>query len=175
MTSLVLVSQRAVPLANGPAGRVHRVRTVLLDPVSGASAVDEHVRVRYPAPRGRPDLADVLTAPGTGAPQAARLAARHPGALVVAVCHGPRCWIRPGPAGPPLTFTAHATGAPAGVWDALASLVHSCLVAGVSAPDLGATAVRLLRAQPCGSPFSRRCRRWRSASASSERSRPTEV
>ncbi|MFF7551739.1 hypothetical protein ACFZA9_02415 [Streptomyces olivaceus] len=209
LTATALTADRA------DGGAVHRVRTVLVDPVSGALTVDEHVRVRCSAPTGWALLGDVLIAPGTGARWAARLAGSCPGALVVAVHHGARCWLRPaagresgpGPgsgsgsgeaaaaaAGPVVVFEAIGTGRARGTWDRLASLAHSCLVAGVPGTELGAAVAALEPAvgslppgragagtrsayRPEASPSSgsSRSSRSRSASAPAEPDRPAEA
>lgn len=141
VASLTLASLTVTVLAAG-GGAVHRVRTVLVDPVSGALSVDEHVRVRCSAPTGWAPLGDVLVAHGAGVRRAARLADSCPGALVVAMHHGNRCWLRPGAGteagGPVSVFEARGTGRAPGIWDRLASLAHSCLVAGLPVTDLGA-------------------------------------
>ncbi|MFI1268415.1 hypothetical protein [Streptomyces olivaceus] len=154
LTATALTADRA------DGGAVHRVRTVLVDPVTGALIVDEHVRVQCSAPTGWALLGDVLIAPGAGARWAARLAGSCPGALVVAVHHGARCWLRaaagresglgPGSgeaaaaaAGPVVVFEAIGTGCARGTWDRLASLAHSCLVAGVPGTELGAAVAAL--------------------------------
>lgn len=144
MTPPAVLSQTALTLAMGGGGaEAHRVRTVLLHPVSGTLSVDEHVRVRCSAPTGWTALGDVLVAPGAGARGAARLAGSCPGALVVAVHRGTRCWLRSGRAGPVLFFEARGPGHPHGRWDRLASLAHSCLVAGLPLAHLGPAAVLL--------------------------------
>ncbi len=138
---LALVSRTVRVLTGGGVGggggAVHRVRTVLVDSVSGTLSVDEHVRVGCRAPAGWTALGDVLIAPGAGARRAARLAGSCPGALMVAVHHGNRCWLRPGPSGPVSVFEAPGPGQPHATWDRIASLAHSCLVAGLPATDLG--------------------------------------
>ena len=216
LTATALTADRA------DGGAVHRVRTVLVDPVTGALTVDEHVRVRCSAPTGWALLGDVLIAPGAGARWAARLAGSCPGALVVAVHHGARCWLRaaagresglgPGSgsgsgsgeaaaaaaaAGPVVVFEAIGTGCARGTWDRLASLAHSCLVAGVPGTELGAAVAALEPAvgslppgragagtrsayRPEASPSSRSSRstrssRSRSASAPVEPDRPAEA
>ncbi|MFJ3038758.1 MULTISPECIES: hypothetical protein [Streptomyces] len=144
MTPPAVVSQTALTLAvEGGDAEAHRVRTVLLHPVSGTLSVDEHVRVRCSAPTGWTALGDVLVGPGSGARGAARLAGSCPGALVVAVHRGTRCWLRSGRAGPVLLFEARGPGSLHGKWDRLASLAHSCLVAGLPLADLGPTALLL--------------------------------
>ncbi|MGW4547251.1 hypothetical protein ACWEN4_12825 [Streptomyces violaceorubidus] len=142
MTPPAVVSQTALTLAvEGGDAEAHRVRTVLLHPESGTLSVDEHVRVRCSAPTGWTALGDVLVAPGSGARGAARLAGSCPGALVVAVHRGTRCWLRSGPLGPVLLFEARGPGRPHGRWDRLASLAHSCLVAGLPLTHLGPAGV----------------------------------
>ncbi|WP_399891010.1 hypothetical protein ACGH7X_30660 [Streptomyces sp. BBFR51] len=136
---LALVSQTVRVLTAGGVGggAVHRVRTVLVVSVSGTLSVDEHVRVGCRAPAEWTALGDVLIAPGAGARRAARLSGSCPGALMVAVHHGNRCWLRPGPSGPVSVFEARGPGQPHATWDRIASLAHSCLVAGLPAVDLG--------------------------------------
>ncbi|MFD6190666.1 hypothetical protein [Streptomyces sp. NPDC060275] len=143
-----VVSQRARSLTvEGGDGAVHLVHTVLLNPESGTLSVDEHIRVRCSPPTRWSALGDVLIAPGAGAGRAARLAGSCPGALVVAVHRGTRCWLRPGRDGPVIPFEARGPGRPHGMWDRIASLAHACLVAGLPVPDLGpALAACALRA-----------------------------
>lgn len=174
MTALAVVSHTVMSLATGAGRPVHRVRTVLLDPASGTLSVDEHVRVGWPARRRWSVCGDVLVGHGAGAWWATRLAASCPGALVVAVHDGPRCWLRLGPGGSVLEFEARGPGRPDEVWDRLASLAHSCLVAGLPAPALGSAVAGLLRTQDPGSARSSSRSRCRAASASSDCGRPTE-
>jgi len=150
-----------------------RVQVALLRPGCGARAsraraswpwasrtVDEHLRVVLPTPVPvLSSLADVLlagaeTGAGTEASsgtdphrQTAELAARHPGALVVAVHRGDGLWMRLGPDGLALTLRARrpAAGPPWAVW---ASVAHTWLVAGLPAADLGAARMRLVWRQP---------------------------
>ncbi|MBU6536319.1 hypothetical protein [Streptomyces mayonensis] len=189
----------ALTVDRADGGAVRRVRTVLVDPASGALSVDEHVRVRCSAPTGWAPLGDVLVAPGAGVRRAARLADSCPGALVVAVHHGNRCWLRSGAAGaagPVVVFEAPGAGAgrAGGTWDRLASLAHSCLVAGVPGTELGAAVAALepavvslppgcagsgarsaYRPEPSSSSRSSRSSRTRTASASCEPDRPAEA
>ncbi len=176
-----VLSQKALPLAvDGCDSAVHRIRTVLLNPVSGGLSVDEHLRVRCSGPTGVAVLGDVLIAPGAGAHRAARLAESCPGALVVAVHRGTRCWIRTGRGGPPILLQARGTGRPYGMWDRIASLAHSCLVAGVPVTGLG-PALAVLGTSGARSSYwldssrSRVSSRCRTASASGERDRPAEA
>ncbi|MGW2327808.1 transcriptional regulator [Streptomyces sp. NPDC001700] len=175
-------------------GRVH---VVLLRPGSGVRVrrtVDEHLRVLLPAPvsslsslASLASLADVLLAgadvgvdAGVSPPhrQTAALAARHPGALVVAVHRGHRLWMRLGPDGLALTLRARRPAArpPWAVW---ASVAHTWLVAGLPAEELGATPMRLVWRQPAVSSVppvsgvSRRPSRARTASAWADFERPT--
>jgi hypothetical protein len=175
MTLLAVMSQTPVRTATGVHGPVRRIRTVLLHSASGTLSVDEHIRVRFSAQEPWHAFADVLTGPGAGASKAAQLAASCPGALVVAVHHGPRCWLRLGPGdGDTLELGADGPVRPARVWESLASLAHSCLVAGLPAAALVSAAAGLLRTQP---PDSSRSNRWnplRVAAASSDCDRPTE-
>ncbi|MBZ6282489.1 hypothetical protein [Streptomyces olivaceus] len=198
LTATALTADRA------DGGAVHRVRTVLVDPVSGALTVDEHVRVRCSGPTGWAILGDVLIAPGAGARWAARLAYSCPGALVVAVHSGGRCWLRAAAGGaaaaavgPVAVFEVRGPGRARETWDRLASLAHSCLVAGVPGTELGAAVATLEPAvgslspgragsgtrsayRPEASPSSRSSRsscssRSRSASAPAEPDRPAEA
>ncbi|MFH8468575.1 transcriptional regulator [Streptomyces sp. NPDC017991] len=181
MKLLAVVSRTAVSTtADGRTpydrGAVVRVRTVLVNPDSGTLFVDEHVRVRAPARNRWQVLGDVLVEPGEGAWQADRLAVSCPGALVVAVHHGPRCWLRLGPDGRMLVLEAGGPGQPPeGFWETVASLAHSWLVSGLSASALGSVAGCHLRAHiSSGPPCSNRRSRHRAASASSDPDRPTE-
>lgn len=179
MNLLAVVSQRAVSMATGARGQVHRIRTELFDLVSGALSVDEHVRVGLPAQERWPVFGDVLVEHGVGARQAVRLAVSCPGALVVAVHHGRHCWIRLGSGDHvrelALELEVSGPGQPDECWEALASLAHSCLVAGLPATALSSAAVCHLRTQAPGSPCSSCRRRRLVASASSDRDRPTEA
>ncbi|MFJ8791371.1 hypothetical protein [Streptomyces sp. NPDC102462] len=159
-----------------------RVRTVLLNPHSGNGAgieagsvtVDEHVRVSLPAEKRWAALGDVLVGPGAGATRAAETALSHPGALVVAVHHGRRCWLRLGPDGTVLELEARGPGQPAETWGTLASLAHAWLVVGLPAAEFGSARLCLLRGQVSDvPPASRRSRRL-ADSASSDCERPTE-
>lgn len=139
------------PRARGP---VRRTEVTLLHPATGAPVVDEHVRVRLPAPSPLLLLADVLVAGGDGPRSATALAGRHPGALVVAVHRGPRCWLLLGGAGRPVTLDARRTDAPWAIW---ASVAHAWLVAGLPVAEFGTTAVRIVgntRTQPAAPPSS---------------------
>ncbi|MEU6606667.1 hypothetical protein ABZ922_16690 [Streptomyces shenzhenensis] len=176
VVSLTAVS--AVLWSTESPGPVRRVRTVLLNPCSGNATgtvtVDEHVRVRLPAGNRRPLLGDVLVGPGTGATSAAETALSHPGALVVAVHHGSRCWLRLGPDGTALELETVGPGQPPETWGTLASLAHAWLVAGLPAAEFGAAPLCLLRGQASGwSSASRRSPR-RADSASCDIERPTE-
>lgn len=173
--------------SDGPA---HRVRAVLLHPVSRAPILDEHVSVRLPAGTRWSRLGDVLIGPGTGATEAAETAVAHPGALVVAVHHGSRCWLRLG-AGVPavLAFEAAGPGHLEERWEILASLAHAWLVAGLPAEAFGVGEAVLglvaegrrrptpyaRRAQLPDSPGSNRRSRCRAVSASSDPDRPAEA
>lgn len=174
MILLAVVSRTAVSTAAGD-GPAVRVRTVLLDVASGALYADEHFRVRACAQNPLSAFGDVLVEPGKGAWQADRLAASCPGALVVAVHHGPRCWIRSGPSGRVLEVEVGGPGQPEGFWETVASLAHSCLVAGLPASALGSAAVCVLGTHASSGPScSNRRSRCRAASASSDRDRPTD-
>ncbi|MFD0304243.1 hypothetical protein [Streptomyces sp. NPDC127119] len=196
MTLIAAMSRTAVPMApddRTPYGRapsdrtsydrdaVVRVRTVLVNPCSGTLFVDEHVRVRACARNRWQALGDVLVARGEGAWRAAGLAASSPGALVVAVHHGSRCWIRLGPDGRMLVLETGGPGQPEGFWapeefwETVASLTHTWLVAGLSASAHGSAGGRHPRAHvPSGSLRSNRRSRLRVSSASSDPDRPTE-
>lgn len=126
------------PRARGP---VRRTEVTLLHPDTGAPVVDEHVRVRLPAPSPLPLLADVLVAGGDGPRSATALAGRHPGALVVAVHRGPRCWLLLGGEGRPVTLDARRTEAPWAIW---ASVAHAWLVAGLPVARFATTAIRIV-------------------------------
>jgi hypothetical protein len=106
---------------------------------------------------------------GEGHRQTAALAARHPGALVVAVYRGRDLWMRLGPDGRELTLRARraAAGPPWAVW---ASVAHTWLVAGLPAAALGRVPMRLVWLQPA-SPS--RPSRVRTASAWADFERPT--
>lgn len=164
----VEVSETAVP-GSGERAPVRRVRTALACPVSGAPVVDEHLLVGLPAPRQWPLLADVLLATGDR-DHGARVAARHPGALVIAVHRGPECWMRLGPEGVVLTLRARRQ-ASRPQWRLWASLAHTWLAAGLPATALGSVPVRILRVHPAGP--SRRLSRARNSTASADSARPT--
>jgi hypothetical protein len=118
---------------------VRRTRIRLVHPRSGTAVVDEHLRVGLPAPARWAVLADVLHTESEGPARAAELAAGHPGALVVAVHHGPLCWIRFTCQGLPRTLTIHRPEAASDgqVWKILASLAHAWLGAGLPVELLG--------------------------------------
>ncbi|MEU1305322.1 transcriptional regulator [Streptomyces shenzhenensis] len=182
-TPVAVVSLTAVSAvlwsAESP-GPVRQVRTVLLNPRSGNATgtgtvtVDEHVRVRLPAGNRRPLLGDVLVGPGTGAASAAETALSHPGALVVAVHHGSRCWLRLGPDGTALELETVGPGQPPETWGTLASLAHAWLVAGLPAAEFGSAPLCLLRDQASGWSSASRPSRRRADSASGDPERPTE-
>ncbi|MDG9716409.1 hypothetical protein [Streptomyces sp. DH24] len=163
-----------MPRGTGPGGPLRRVRTVLLDPVTGNVAVDEHVRARLTAgEEDRALLGDVLVEYGTGAPRAAEVAVAHPGALVVAVHQGARCWIRLSPDGTVLELEAGGGPAPhEELWEGVASLAHSWLAAGRSGAALRHVCLFLVHVPH--PPPSSRVSRCRAASASSDRDLPTE-
>ncbi|MHC3471723.1 transcriptional regulator [Streptomyces sp. 7R007] len=150
-------------------GPVCRVRALLLHPVSKTLTVDEHVRVALPAPAA--PLGDVLVGRGTDAAGAIETACAHPGALVVAVHDGPRCWLRFAPDGTVVALRVRGDQGPR-LWPVLASLAHAWLVAGLPAGEFGAAASYALGLH---SPPSSRPSRRRAASASSEPARPTEA
>lgn len=172
MTRLAAVVLRTVVSSGTRSyGPVDRIRTVLLHPVTGAPAVDEHVRVRLPAPRRWSRLGDVLIGHGTGASAAVEAATAHPGALVVAVYCGPRCWIRFGPNGGVIEFGARGPEQPAERWGTVASFAHSWLVAGLSAGGFGSS----LCLRGSDSPLSSCPSLCRADSACVDADRPTEV
>lgn len=168
MTALTVVLSEGV-VGQGPA---RRTRVVLEHPTSGAMVVDEHLRVELPAPDTWSLLADVLLATGRGQQDIAKLRARNPGALVIAVQRGPRCWMRLGPGGLTLTLRARSLS-PVPPWGIWASLAHTWLVAGLPAKAMELAAVRLLRLQSTAWPSNRAS--WaRTASASADSERLTE-
>ncbi|MER6530485.1 hypothetical protein [Streptomyces sp. NPDC001508] len=136
--------------------------------------VDEHVRVSLPAGKRWPSLGDVLVGPGAGATSAAETALSHPGALVVAVHHGPRCWLRLGPEGTALELEAQGPGQSARIWGTFASLAHAWLVAGLPAAEFASARLCLLRGQVSDAPPANRRSRRPADSASSDCARPTE-
>ncbi|MEU5109213.1 MULTISPECIES: transcriptional regulator [unclassified Streptomyces] len=153
---------------------VRRIRGVLKHPESGAEIVDEHLRVELPAPGTWSTLADVLLATGEGQDAIAELRARHPGALVVAVHHGPRCRLWLGPGGRTLALRARRPS-PTPPWGLWASLAHTWLVAGLPVTALASVVVRLPLpgVQPsarCSHWASRACTAW----AASDSARPTD-
>lgn len=128
-----------------------RTGAALLHPDRPLRVVDEHLRVRLPAAHPMPLLADVLVAElpsGTRSPwegpvrYAAELADGHPGALVVAVYRGPRCWLRLG--GRP-RLLVRGPGGPAQPWAVWASVAHVWLVAGLDPAAFDPAAVRVVR------------------------------
>ncbi|MFJ8282484.1 hypothetical protein ACIRA2_34980 [Streptomyces griseoviridis] len=146
MIPRVAVSQTALPGwfgAAGSHGPAQRVRVVLLDRRPREPVVDEHVRVRL-CEEERPEIpqtpeppeataawGDVLIKHGTGPRQALHLARCWPGALVVAVHDHDRCWLRLGPEEHLLELRADGVRRPEREWEFVASLAHSCLVAGL--------------------------------------------
>lgn len=122
---------------------VRRTRVVLLSRPAGGLVVDRHLRVRLPAPDPWPLMADVLVSRGSGAADAVALSARHPGALVVAVHRGARCWLQlGGPDGRSLALGArHFAALP---WHAWASLAHAWLVGGLPLTELRLSTARML-------------------------------
>lgn len=120
---------RRSPGSCAPWGRYVRVTRA---GAGGVAVVDEHLRVRLPAPRPWPALADVLVAPGSGDDAADVLAAAHPGSAVVAVHTGAeRCWLRLGPHGrTPVRLTLTGRHAALHPWPVWASLAHTWLMTG---------------------------------------------
>jgi hypothetical protein len=111
MTTLFAVmSRRALTRGTASHGPVHRIRTVLWQPGFRTLAVEEHLSVRLPAQKRWSQLADVLIGQDTGAPRAVETGASHPGALVVAVHEGSRCWMRLGAGGTVLALEAAGAG-----------------------------------------------------------------
>ncbi|EPH39220.1 hypothetical protein STRAU_7707 [Streptomyces aurantiacus JA 4570] len=122
----------AVVTATPEARGVVRVRVAVRGP-GATEFVDEHVRVAVPVASAWARLGDVLHAESAAPWHAARLGARHPGALVVAAHHGHVCRLRVGPSGTPLVLrTARLLrGArPEVPWPVWASLAHTFLAAG---------------------------------------------
>lgn len=186
-----------------PQRGVRRTLATLLHPDRAARITDEHLRVRLSAPHPLPLLADVLVAefPPAGLPPhedpvryAAGLADCHPGALVVAVYRGPRCWLRFGCRARTLVREPQW---PAHSWAVWASVAHVWLVAGLDPAAWDPAAVRVVRtvrgyspASPWASPDglgsgpsgsgglggagSRAASRARASSASADSDRPTE-
>ncbi len=124
---------------------------LLLHPGRPPRVVDEHLRVRLPAAHPMPLLADVLVAelPSEArspyedpARYAAELADCHPGALVVAVYRGPRCWLRLGGRSRLLVREPARSVQPWAVW---ASVAHVWLVAGLDPAAFDPAAVRVVR------------------------------
>lgn len=140
----------AVVTATPEARGVEWVRVALLG-LAATGFVDEHVRVASPAEGSWARLGDVLHAESAAPWHAARLAARHPGALVVAAHHGRVCRLRLGPRGVPLVLRAargprggrgERAGRPELPWPVWASLAHAFLAAGL--PPRGLAEVRVL-------------------------------
>lgn len=119
------------PRSRSLPGPVHRVRVEVRRGGTGVPWVDEHVRAGLHAPGPWPRLADVLLAPGGGPADVQAAAVRHPGALVVAVYRGGRCWLRCGSRVLSLRV-ADPDGPGSGWrWRAVASAVHAWLTAGL--------------------------------------------
>lgn len=134
-----------------PQRGVRRTGAALLHPDRPLRVVDEHLRVRLPATHPMPLLADVLVAeyPSEArspyedpARYAAELADCHPGALVVAVYRGPRCWLRLG--GRP-RLLVREPGRPVLPWAVWASVAHVWLVAGLDPDAFDPAAVQVVR------------------------------
>ncbi|MFF7652775.1 hypothetical protein ACFZCY_23645 [Streptomyces sp. NPDC007983] len=175
------VASRAVASRTVASGAMAS-RTVASRPAASRT-VDEHLRVLLPTPMpSLSPLADVLLAGAEAGTeprrQTAALAARHPGALVVAVHRGLDLWMRLGPDGRTLTLRARcpAAGPPWAVWAVWASVAHAWLVAGLPAEELGAAPLRLMWVQPAVPSVawsSSRPSRVRTASAWADFERPT--
>lgn len=142
MTALTVVLSEATR-GKGPA---HRTRVVLKHPASGAMVVDEHLRLELPTAGTWSLLADVLLATGTGQQDIAKLRTRNPGALVIAVHRGPRCWMWTGCDGLTLSFRARPLSA-IPPWGICASLAHTWLVAGLPVATLESATVRVVQLQ----------------------------
>lgn len=136
---------------DAPQRGVHRTGAALVHPGRPLRVVDEHLRVRLPAAHPMPLLADVLVAElpsgarspyGGPARYAAELADCHPGALVVAVYRGPRCWLLLG--GRP-RLLVRGPGGPVQPWAVWASVAHVWLVAGLDPAAFDPAAVRVVR------------------------------
>lgn len=136
---------------HAPQRGVRRTGATLLHPDRPLRVVDEHLRVRLQAAHPMPLLADVLVAevpsgawPPYGSPlgYAAELADCHPGALVVAVYRGPRCWLRLG--GRP-GLLVRGSGGPVQPWAVWASVAHVWLVAGLDPAAFDPAAVQVVR------------------------------
>lgn len=145
MTATVRLTEDA------PQRGVRRTGATLLHPDRPLRVVDEHLRVRLPATHPMPLLADVLVAEYPSdvrspyedpARYAAELADCHPGALVVAVYRGPRCWLRLG--GRP-RLLVRDPGRPVQPWAVWASVAHVWLVAGLDPAAFEPAAVRVVR------------------------------
>lgn len=136
---------------DAPQRGARRTGAALLHPDRPLRVVDEHLRVRLPAAHPMPLLADVLVAeyPSEArspydhpARYAAELADCHPGALVVAVYRGPRCWLRLG--GRP-RLLVREPGRPVLPWAVWASVAHVWLVAGLDPAAFDPAAVEVVR------------------------------
>lgn len=124
----------AVVTSTFQARGVERVRVALRCPALPCGVfVDEHLRVALPAPGAWAGLGDVLHEESTAPPRTERLAARHPGALVVAVHRGRACRLRLGPSGTYLELRAVRRVQPPTPWPVWASLAHAFITAGLSA------------------------------------------
>ncbi|MVO86349.1 hypothetical protein GPA10_16680 [Streptomyces sp. p1417] len=139
----VTATVTCVPRARG----VEHVRVALRGPaLPGGVLVDEHLRVALPASGAWAGAGDVLheesAAGATAAARAVRLAARHPGALVVAVHHG--CWCRlvVGRRGSSVALRSARWRRPSVPWPVWASLAHAVTVAALPAEALAGVRVR---------------------------------
>lgn len=136
---------------DAPRRGARRTGAALLHPDRPLRVVDEHLRVRFPATHPLPLLADVLVAEHPSearspyedpARYAAELADCHPGALVVAVYRGRRCWLRLG--GRP-RLLVREPGRPVQPWAVWASVAHVWLVAGLDPAAFDPAAVEVVR------------------------------
>lgn len=134
-----------------PQRGVRRTGAALLHPDRPLRIVDEHLRVRLSAAHPMPLLADALVAEAAAeglppyedpARYAAELADCHPGALVVAVYRGDRCWLRLG--GMP-RLLVHEPGRPVQPWAVWASVAHVWLVAGLDPAAFDPAGVQVVR------------------------------
>ncbi|MDT0438345.1 MULTISPECIES: hypothetical protein [Streptomyces] len=137
-------------------GLAERVRIALVDPLAQEPFVDEHVRVRIRGEEPWLACGDVLIGHGGGPHRALSLARSWPGALVVAVHDHDRCWLRLCSQERLVELRADDVRRPLGErdmerdWEFVASLAHSCLVAGLTVDVLVAVAAGDLRRSGSG-------------------------